>query len=146
MQQLPRKAFTTLIALGLLMVAAIGPARCESIQALIFYRYIKDLYFATKLVTVANYWADYNRKPWKELTGTRAAQELARIKMGYVYKPRIIHEVADGKYYKMKGTAIASDHGRQIPCTVDVIMIQEEGIWKIMSYTWRAEVMRNQSF
>lgn len=141
-----RKAITVLSALAVLLVAAIGPARCESIQTLIFYRYIKDLYYTTKLPVAANYWTAYARKPWNEMTGTRAAQELARIKMGYVYNPRIIHEVSDGKYYKMKGTAIASDNGRRIPCTLDVVMIQEDGIWKIMTYTWRAEVMRNQSF
>ncbi|MBP6745381.1 hypothetical protein KA344_09100 [bacterium] len=137
-----KKCLVVLFALTSLFVGAIQPAFCDSLPRLTFYRYIKDLYYATKLPQVAQYWYKTSRLPMMQTNGTRAAEELKRLKIGYVYKPKITIEFIEGDRCTMKGQGIVVDRGRQIPCTLDVVMIKEDEVWKVLYYTWRAEVIR----
>lgn len=141
-----KKWLVVLFALTSFLVGAIKPAFCDSLPKLTFYRYIKDLYYATKLPQAAQYWYKTTRLPLLQTNGTRAADELTRLKIGYVFKPNITIEITEGDRCTMKGSGIVTDRGRQVPCTLDVVMIKEDGVWKILYYTWRAEVMRTQSF
>jgi hypothetical protein len=77
-----------------------------------------------------------------QTNGTRAAAELQRLKIGYVYKPNITVEFTAGDRCTMKGQGIVVDRGKQVPCTIDVVMIKEDEVWKILYYVWRAEVIR----
>lgn len=141
-----KKCLVVLFALTSLLISGVRPAFCDSQPKLTFYRYIKDLYYATKLPQAAQYWYKSSRLPMLQFNGTRATAELARLKIGYVAKPHITFEATEGDRCTMKGSGIAIDRGRQVPCTLDVVMIKEEQVWKILYYTWRAEVMRTQSF
>lgn len=141
-----KKCLVVIFALSALLLGAIKPAFCDSQPRLTFYRYIKDLYYAKKLPQVASYWFKSTRLPLLQTNGTRADAELKRLKIGYVYKPNITVEFMEGDRCTMKGSGITVDRGRQVPCTLDVVMIKEDGVWKVLYYTWRAEVMRTQSF
>lgn len=141
-----KKCLVVIFALSALLLGAIKPAFCDSQPKLTFYRYIKDLYYAKKLQQVAPYWYKTTRLPLLQTNGTRADAELTRLKIGYVYKPNITVEFTEGDRCTMKGSGITVDRGRQVPCTLDVVMIKEDGVWKVLYYTWRAEVMRTQSF
>ncbi|CAN5551329.1 hypothetical protein BH11CYA1_BH11CYA1_51080 [soil metagenome] len=141
-----KKCLVVLFALTTLLIGAVKPAFCDSQPKLTFYRYIKDLYYATKLPQAAQYWYKATRKPLMEFNGTRADAELKRLKIGYVFRPNITVEMIQGDRCTMKGQGITVDRGKQVPCTLDVVMIKEDEVWKILYYTWRAEVMRTQSF
>jgi hypothetical protein len=141
-----KKCLVVIFALSTLLLGAIKPAFCDSLPKLTFYGYIKNLYYATKLQQVAPYWYKTTRLPLLQTNGTRADAELKRLKIGYVFKPNITMEFIEGDRCTMKGSGITVDRGRQVPCTLDVVMIKEDGTWKILSYTWRAEVMRTHSF
>lgn len=142
------KLAVLLLLLTAVLCTSIRPAYCESEPSRIFYRYINQLYYATKLPPVANYWIEERRVPLLEMSGTRAASELKVMKLGYVYKPKILVEVMDGRYCKMKGSAIAQDNvrGGTVPCTLDVVMVQENSVWKIQFYTWNAVTKRTETF
>ncbi len=135
-------------SLTLLLLTTVTPAYCDTEPTRVFYQYVRSLYYATKLTPVANYWVKQRRIPLNEMSGTRAAAELKVMKRGYVYQPRILVEVMDGKTCKMKGSAIACDDmtGRQVPCTLDVVMFHEDGVWKIQVYTWNAVTVRTKTF
>lgn len=116
---------------------AIKPASCgESQRAVTFYAYIKDLYYAKSLKTVAPYWISSTRVPLLDMQGTLAGEHLARLRSGYVYQPRITSEVQQGRRWIMTGTGIASSEGQQVRAKLDVIMIFEDGKWRIQYYTW----------
>lgn len=136
-----KKCLVVLFALASLLLGA-KPAFCDSLPRLTFYRYIKDLYYATKLPQVSQYWYKSTRLPLNQTNGTRADAELRRLKVGYVYNPKITIEFIEGDRCTMKGQGIVIDRGKQVPCTVDVTMIKEDDVWKIFNYTWRAEVIR----
>ena len=136
------KCLVVLFALTSILVGTAKPAFCESLPRLTFYRYIKDLYYSTKLPQVAQYWYKTSRLPMLQTNGTRSEAELKRLKIGYVYRPNITIEFTEGDRCTMKGDGIVSDRGKQVPCTIDVVMIKEDEVWKILYYTWRAEVIR----
>jgi len=145
---LATKLLLLVSSLTLLLLVTVTPAYCDTEPTRVFYQYIRQLYYATKLAPMANYWVKQRRIPLNEMSGTRAAAELKVMKKGYVYQPKILVEVMDGKTCKMKGSGIALDDisGRTVPCTLDVVMYQEDGVWKIQVYTWNASFRRTTTF
>lgn len=140
MPKLLSKLFISALALMLAVWAPPAVNSAESQQAVIFYRYISELYYAKNIKQVAKYWISTTRTPLMNLTGQRAAYELEKLKTGYVYKPKINVQSMQGLRCLMKGTGIANDLGRTFPCTLDVVMIFEEGTWRIQYYTWSATI------
>ncbi|HNB14622.1 MAG TPA: hypothetical protein PLC15_04555 [Candidatus Obscuribacter sp.] len=136
------KLFLSALALVLMVLAPPAVNSAESQQAVIFYRYISELYYAKSLKPVAKYWISTVRNQLSNQTGQRAVYELEKLKHGYVYKPKINVQSMQGQRCLMKGTGIASDLGRTFPCTLDVIMIFEEGTWRIQYYNWSATIMQ----
>lgn len=125
-----------------ILVATAGVGMCESDARQTYYRYIRALYYATKLNQVSGYWIRSSRVPFEEMKGTQATEQLAKLKMGYISNPRIITEIKQGNVVKMQGTGIALDNGQQVNATVDVIMYFEDGKWKIQYTSWRGQVVR----
>lgn len=141
MKLLSRLFLACLVAFSGAFFSALTPANsAESQQAQVFYAYIKELYYAKKIDTLARYWISTTRIPMANLKGQAAVYELQKLKTGYVYKPKINSQVMQGKRCLMKGTAIAQDLGRTFPCTVDLVMIFEDGMWRIQYYTWSATI------
>jgi hypothetical protein len=93
-------------------------ARCESAPRATFYSYIRALYYAKRVKQVSKYW----------------------IKNGYIYQPKILTEVTDGNVCTMKGVGWGSSQGQRLRAKLDVVMIFEEGSWKIQYYTWQGEI------
>lgn len=130
------------LALTILLSTALAGQCGESEARLAYYRYIRQLYYATKLSQVAPYWIRSSRVPFLEMKGTQADEQLRRLKKGYIHNPRIITEVREGNVVKMQGTGIALEEGRQVNATVDVIMYYEDSSWRIQYVSWRGQVVR----
>lgn len=134
------KSLTICALLTASLFAGINKAYCESQPAIIFYSYIRDLYYAKNIQQVAKYYIASSRVPYMNLKGQAAVYELEKLKTGYVFNPKITTQVMQGKRCLMKGIGVANDLGRTFPCTLDVIMVQEDGTWRIQYYTWSATI------
>lgn len=130
------------LALIILLASSSAGLCGESEARMTYYRYIRALYYATKLEQVAPYWIRSSRIPFLEMKGSQAATQLARLKAGYVSNPRIITEVKQGNVVKMQGTGIVIDNGQKVNATVDVIMFYEDGVWRVQYTSWRGQVVR----
>ena len=130
-------------ALLLLLSLACGfiqPAYCDSQPRVVFYSYIKELYYATSLKQVSKFYVKNARVPMDETLGEAAKAKLLELKNGYIYNAKILTELLDGNTCILKGTGIAQTNGVRCRATLDVIMAFEEGNWKIQYYTWHGEV------
>jgi len=115
-------------------------ARAESAPRATFYSYIRALYYAKKVKQVSKYWIKNGRVPMEECLGTAEQAKLAELKNGYIYQPKIITEVTDGTTCTMKGVGWGQSQGQRLRAKLDVVMIFEEGSWKIQYYTWQGEI------
>jgi|APEBP8051073220_1049391.scaffolds.fasta_scaffold00168_7 hypothetical protein len=139
MNRTAKLTLSTLMAVAAILVSPMVRA-AESQQAIVFYHYIRDLYYAKNLNQITKFWAKPTREPLEALKGQAAKYKLEELKVGYVYKPKINVQRMQGIRCLMKGTAIANDLGRTFPCSLDVIMIFEEGSWRIEHYHWSATI------
>ncbi len=125
----------TSLATGLMQ-----PGLCESQPRVVFKAYIKELYYATKVRQVSKFWIKNARVPMEECLGQAEVVQLAKLKAGYVYNPKITAELLDGNVCTLKGTGIAQEAGVQCRATLNVIMYYEENNWKIQYYAWQGEI------
>ena len=108
----------------------------DSPRAEVFYRYIRDVYYAKNLKQVADYWTQANSTPFKDMMGDQATEQLKKIKRGYIANPRITSERQQGEQWIMSGTGIAADNGTTIPAKLNLVMRFENGRWRIQYYAW----------
>ncbi|MBS1995725.1 MAG: hypothetical protein JSS86_05410 [Cyanobacteria bacterium SZAS LIN-2] len=133
-----------LLVIPMLLVFLAGglfqAARSESAPRATFYSYIRALYYAKRVKQVSKYWIKNGRVPMDECLGTAEQAKLAELKSGYIYEPKILTEVIDGNVCTMKGVGWGSSQGHRLRAKLDVVMIFEEGSWKIQYYTWQGEI------